>query len=72
MKSAAHWTVILVVRSRNRAEMILAQLRSEGFMARVRPVSRAMSGDNDDFELSCPASEAGEAQQILIERGLLM
>ena len=47
-------------------------LQAEGFMARVQQMSRAMSGEENDFEILCLQSEAQEAHQLLIERGLLM
>ena len=72
MKKAAHWTVIHMTRGQTRAEEILQALQSEGFMARTRQMSRAMSGEENDFEIICLQSEAQEAQQLLIERGLLM
>ncbi len=72
MKKAAHWTVIHMTRGETRAEEILQALKAEGFMARVRQMSRAMSGEENDFEVLCLESEAQEAQQLLIERGLLI
>ena len=68
----AHWTVIHMTRGRMRAEEILQALQAEGFMARMRQMSRAMSGEENDFEILCLQSEAQEAHQLLIEQGLLM
>ena len=72
MKKAAHWTVIHMTRGQVRAEEILQVLQAEGFMARIQQMSRAMSGEENDFEILCLQSEAQEAHQLLIERGLLM
>ena len=72
MKKAAHWTVIHMTRGQPRAEEILQVLQQEGFMARMLQMNRAMSGEENDFEILCLQSEAEEAHQILIERGLLM
>ena len=72
MKKTAHWTVIHMTRGQVRAQEILQVLQAEGFMARVEQMSRAMSGEENDFEILCLQSEAQEAHQLLIERGLLM
>ena len=72
MKKAAHWTVIHMTRGQVRAQEILQVLQAEGFMARVQQMSRAMSGEENDFEILCLQSEAQEAHQLLIEQGLLM
>ncbi len=72
MRKTAHWTVIHVTRNQARADEIARILQEEGFMAKARQMSRAMSGEENDFEIICLASEAKEAQQILIEHGLLM
>ena len=72
MKKAAHWTVIHMTRGQTRADEILQTLQAEGFMARTRQMSRAMSGEENSFEILCLESEAQEACQLLIERGLLI
>ena len=72
MKKAAHWAVIHMTRGQVRAEEIQQALQAEGFLARIRQMSRAMSGEENDFEILCLQSEAQEAQQLLIERGLLI
>ena len=45
---------------------------AEGFMAKVKPMSAAMSGGENEFEILCLASEAQEAHQYLIEHGIFM
>ncbi|MBQ8080609.1 MAG: hypothetical protein IJ240_01780 [Clostridia bacterium] len=72
MKKKALWTVIHMTRGQEKADMILAALQAEGFMARSTRMSRVMSDTEDDFEILVIASEAEEAQQFLIERGLLL
>jgi len=72
MKKAAHWTVIHMTGSGEKAERILSALREEGFMVSARRMSRAMSGNENDYEILCIDSEAKEAHQLLIERGLLL
>ena len=72
MKNAAHWTVILMTRGQARADEIISLLKAEGFMARARQMSRAMSGEENDFEITCLDSEAREAHQFLIEHGFYM
>ncbi len=72
MRKAARWAVIHMTRGQARADEILRALDNEGFMARARQMSRAMSGEENDYEILCLQSEAQEAHQFLIERGLLM
>ena len=72
MKKAAHWSVVLMTKGQARADGILHQLQAEGFMAKVKPLSAAMSGGENEFEILCLASEAQEAHQYLIEHGIFM
>ena len=72
MKKTALWTVVHMARGQAKAEEILNALTQEGFMTRIQQMSRLMSGEENDFGILCLASEAHEAQQFLIERGLLL
>ncbi len=72
MARGALWKVIHMVRSEAHANEILETLKSEGFMARSREVYRAVSNEENYYEIMVLASEAAEAQQLLIERNLLL
>ena len=72
MKKTALWTVIHVTRGQPKTWEILNALKAEGFMARAQQMSRTMTGEENDFEILCLASEAAEAHQFLIEHGLLL
>ena len=72
MSQSAPWKVIHMTRSEAHANRILEVLKSEGFMARTHQVYRAVSSEENYYEIIVLASEAREAQQILIERSLLL
>lgn len=72
MKKTALWTVVHMTRGRSKADEIVSRLKLEGFMAKTQQMSKAMSGEENDFEILCLASEAQEAHQFLIEHGLLL
>ena len=72
MSQSAPWKVIHMTRSEAHANRILEVLKSEGFMARTHQVYRAVSSEENYYEIIVLASEAREAQQILIERSRLL
>ena len=72
MALAAQWKVIHMTRSDKHAREILALLEREGFLARSRQVYRAVSSEENYYEIMVPGSEAMEAQQLLIENNLLI
>lgn len=70
MKNAeAVWVVIHMAHSEQRASDAQALLTREGFMVRVRPVARTLSGERC-FELQAIKAEAVEAREVLQENGL--
>ena len=72
MAQNAHWKVIHMTRSEKHAAEILALLQREGFLARSKQVYRAVSSEENYYEIMVPSSEAMEAQQLLIENNLLV
>lgn len=63
------WVVIHMAHSEQRAADAQALLTREGFMVRVRPVARTLSGEHC-FELMAIKAEAKEAREVLQEHGL--
>ncbi len=71
-KVAAQWRVIHMTRTEKHAEVILAFLSEEGILARSRQVYRGVASEDNYYEIRVLDSEAAEAQQLLIERNLLI
>lgn len=71
MKSAAggRWLVVYMTNSQRTAETVEQLLQSEGILVRCRALNREVSGAGT-YELCVLASEAQEAREILLERGL--
>ncbi len=69
-RKEAGWVVIHMAHTQQRAEQIERLLDGEGFLIRVRPVARALSGDSC-FEVLSLSSEAKEARDLLQERGFV-
>ena len=72
MAQAAQWKVIHMARSEKHAQAILKMLEQEGFLARSRQVYRSVSSEDNYYEIMVLGSEAVEAQQLLIEKNLLL
>ncbi len=72
MAQGAQWKVIHLARSEKHARDILSLLEREGILARSRQVCRAVSSEENYFEIMVLGSEAVEAQQLLIENNLLL
>lgn len=64
------WMVIFLAHTRLRAEAIYEQLLQEGFLVRLSPVYRAVSDSENYYELMVLKSEAQEARQMLLDKGL--
>lgn len=65
----AVWVVIHMAHSEQKAENARALLTREGFMVRIRPVARTLSGERC-FEIQAIKAEAKEAREVLQENGL--
>ena len=72
MPNSAPWKVIHMAKSEAHAAQILDALDAEGILARSRKVYRAVSSEENYYEIMVLSSEAVEAQKILIERSLLL
>ncbi len=63
------WMVVHMARSLSLAQTLREKLEREGFLVRLSPVYRAVSDDENYFELMVPESEAVEARQVLLDVG---
>ncbi|MBR4360568.1 MAG: hypothetical protein IKP32_08125 [Clostridia bacterium] len=72
MAQSAEWKVIHMTRSEKHARDILKLLGDEGILARSRQVYRAVSSEENYYEIMVLGAEAREAQQLLIENNLLL
>jgi len=64
------WMVVHMAKSKTLALSICQLLEREGFLVKLSPVYRARSDEENYFELMVPESEAAEARQVLLDRGL--
>ena len=72
MAQGAQWKVIHMAHSEKNAKEILALLEGEGILARSKQVYRAVSSEENYYEIMALGSEAVEARQLLIENNLLL
>lgn len=66
------WKVIHMARSEKLALSIMSALEAEGFLVRLKQVYRTVSSEENYYEIMVPSEEATEAQQLLIEKNLLL
>lgn len=66
------WKVIHMARSESHAQSIMTALQDEGFLVRLKQVYRTVSSEENYYEIMVPSAEATEAQQLLIEKNLLL
>lgn len=64
------WVVIHMAKSLQLAQTINDLLIREGFLVRLHPVYKAVSDEENYYELKVPAAEAAEAQQVLVDQGM--
>ena len=64
------WIVIHMVRSHSQAQTVHDRLAEEGFLVKLMPVYRAVSEEENYFEIMVPEAEAAEARQVLLDQGL--
>lgn len=70
MKNAdSMWVVIHMAHSEERAKRAEEMLVREGFLARVRPVARALTAGDCCYEVLSLKAEAKEARDVLQEAG---
>ena len=72
MSAEATWKVIHMVRGPENAKAIRQALEAEGFLVRVHALPGGSLPEEIYYEIAVPGMEAPDAQDILIERGLLL
>lgn len=72
MPMSAPWKVIHMTRSQAHAAQITQALEAEGILSRSRRVYKKVASEDNYYEIVVLDAEAREAQQILIERNLLL
>ena len=63
------WITIQVMHSAETADAAREYLESEGFLVNVRALAHSVSQGENCFEIMVLKSEAGEARELLMERG---
>lgn len=64
------WIVIHMAKSLALAQRLRKLLAEDGFFVKILPIYRGISDENNYYELMVPQSEAAEARQSLMDRGL--
>ncbi len=72
MQSKDSLKVIHMTRSETQAQKIVEALLEEDFFVKSHQVYRSVSKEENYYEIMVLPSEVKEAQQILIERSLLL
>ena len=66
----AHWMVVHMAHGRQRADNVEALLQAEGFLVKRRQLDRSVSETDGAYELLVLKSEAHEAREFLMDKGL--
>ena len=64
------WITIHVAHTAEQADSAQQLLESEGFLVNVRPLAHNVAQGDSCFEIMVLKSEASEARELLMERGL--
>ena len=72
MSAEATWKVIHMTRGSESAKKIRLALEAEGFLVRVQALPGGDAPEEIYYEIAVPGMEAPDAQDMLIERGLLL
>jgi hypothetical protein len=64
------WVVVTLAKSKESAKSIETLLATEGILVKVKPLYKNVSEDENYYEIHVLESEAGEAREILLEKGL--
>ncbi len=64
------WMVIHMTKSLSAAEFLRDRLTEEGFLVRLRPVSRSAEAQAAYYELLVTRAEAEEARKVLFDQNL--
>ena len=65
------WLVIHMIRGEDGAQRIVDMLTQEGLVAKMHPVYRNRSAQDNFYEIVVLKSESNEARSLLVEKGLL-
>ena len=65
------WLVIHMIRGEDGAQRIVDMLTNEGLVAKLNPVYRNKSAQDNFYEIVVLRSEADEARNLLFEHGLM-
>lgn len=65
------WLVIHMIRGEDGAQRIVDMLTNEGLVAKLHPVYRNKSAQDNFYEIVVLRSEADEARNLLFEHGLM-
>lgn len=63
------WTVVYMAQNQKLAEQIQQMLTNEGLLAKIRPINKDTSTDDNYFELLVIESEVEKAHNSIIEHG---
>ncbi len=66
----ALWMVVHMAHGRQRADKVEAMLQAEGFLVKRRQLDRSVSETDGAYELLVLKSEAHEAREFLMDKGL--
>lgn len=66
----ALWMVVHMAHGRQRADNVEALLQAEGFLVKRRQLDRSVSETDGTYELLVLKSEAQEAREFLMDKGL--
>jgi hypothetical protein len=64
------WVVVTLAKSKESARTIESMLSSEGILVKVKPLYKNVSEDENYYEIHVLESEAEEAREILVDKGL--
>lgn len=66
----ALWMVVYMAHGKQRADDVISLLQAEGFLVKRRQLDRSLSETDGSYELLVLKSEAQEAREFLMEKGL--
>ena len=64
------WIVVTLAKSKEAAEKIKAALSAEGILVKLKPLYKNAPEEENYYEVHVLESEAKEASEIILERGL--
>ncbi len=64
------WVVVTMAKSKEAAQEIQAVLSAEGILVKLKALYKNVNEDENYFEVNVLESEAEEAREILMEKGL--